>query len=280
MPEIPKNYKDYIAWDRLPHMWCSGCGHGVTLKAIVMALAELEIPPHKVLLASGIGCSGRTGDYITFHRFQGTHGRTLAFATGINAAQPDLKIIAFLGDGDCYAIGGNHLLHAARRNLDVTVIVGNNCNYGMTGGQFSPATPSMKVSSTSRSGKTEYPVDMCAVVAEAGASFVARSSIYHYFELSSFIKQAIATKGFSFVEAILPCPTYYGRYNKLGSPITMIEMLKDLVIPLKEYEKLSPEEKPNYYWRGIKVQREKEDSISRYVRLTVDSAGKEGGDEQ
>lgn len=279
MAKIPEGYKDYIAWDRMPHMWCSGCGHGLTLKGIVMALAELEIPPHKVLLASGIGCSGRTGDYITFHRFQGTHGRTLAFATGIKVAQPDLKIIAFLGDGDCYAIGGNHLLHAARRNLDVTVIVGNNCNYGMTGGQYSPATPSMRISSTSRLGKTEYPIDMCSVVAEAGASFVARSSIYHYMELFSVIKQAIATKGFSFVEAILPCPTYYGRYNNLGNPVKMIEMLKDIVLPLKDYEKLPDEEKSQYYWRGIMVQREKEDFITAYRRHNH-LAGQKGGNNE
>ena len=277
MPEIPEAYKDFIAWDRLPHMWCSGCGHGITLKAIVMALADLGIPPHKALLASGIGCSGRTGDYVTFHRFQGTHGRTLAFATGINAARPDLKIIAFLGDGDCYAIGGNHLLHAARRNLDVTVIVGNNCNYGMTGGQFSPATPEKKLTSTSRFGKTEYPIDMCNVVAEAGASFVARSSIYHTLELFSYIKQAIATHGFSLVEAILPCPTYYGRYNKMGTPVEMMERLKEICIPLQEYEKLSPEEKQNFYWRGIKVQREKEDFHTRYIRQYENFKTQKGG---
>ena len=246
MPEIPEAYKDYIAWDRLPHMWCSGCGHGITLKAIVLALAELGIPPHKALLASGIGCSGRTGDYVTFHRFQGTHGRTLAFATGINAAQPDLKIIAFLGDGDCYAIGGNHLLHAARRNLNITVIVGNNCNYGMTGGQFSPATPAKKLTSTSRFGKSEYPIDMCNLVAEA----------------------------------LLPCPTYYGRYNKLGTPVEMMQRLKNICIPLKEYEKLGLEERQNFYWRGIKIQREKEDFHTGYIRQYDNYTTEKGGDKK
>lgn len=280
MSKIPEAYKDFVAWDHLPHMWCSGCGHGITLKAIVMALAELGISPHKALLAGGIGCSGRTGDYVSFHRFQGTHGRTLAFAAGINAAQPDLKIIAFLGDGDCYAIGGNHLLHAARRNLNVTVIVGNNCNYGMTGGQFSPSTPPMRITSTSRVGKTEYHNDMCSVVAEAGASFVARSSIYHTLELFSFIKRAISTKGFSLVEAILPCPTYYGRYNKMGTPVEMMKMLKEICLPLKEYEKLDPGEKINYYWRGIKVQREQEDFTSAYLRHYENLAADKGGNEQ
>ncbi len=266
MSTNPNAYKDYIAWDRLPHMWCPGCGHGTILKAIAMALGELEIPPHKALLASGIGCSGRMGDYTTFHRFQGTHGRTLAFTTGIKAAQPDLNVIAFLGDGDCYAIGGNHLLHAARRNLDVTVIVGNNNNYGMTGGQMSPSTPTEKISTTSTLGKAEYTIDMCSVVAEAGANFVARTSLYHHKECYSFIKQGISTKGFSFVEIILPCPTYYGRYNKLGSAVEMIQGLKDTVIPLEKYAELSEEEKPNFYWRGIKAQRNKEDFNTLYSR--------------
>jgi len=278
MPKIPDAYKNYIAWDRMPHMWCSGCGHGIALKGIVFALAELEIPPHKALLAGGIGCSGRTGDYVSFNRFQGTHGRTLAFVTGINAAQPDLKIIAFLGDGDCYAIGGNHLLHAARRNLNITVLVGNNCNYGMTGGQFSPATPYNKLTSTSRLGKTEAFVDMCSVVAEAGAGFVARSSVYHTTELFSYIKQAIATKGFSLVEILLPCPTYYGRYNKLGTPVEMIKRMKDICLPLKEFEKLPPEKKLDYFWRGIKVQREQEDFISAYRRKYDATAENKGGD--
>lgn len=278
MPEIPEAFKDYLAWDRLPHMWCPGCGHGIVLKGVAYALAELEIPPHKALLATGIGCSGRTGDYVAFHRFQGTHGRTLAFVTGINAARPDLTTIAFLGDGDCYAIGGNHLIHAARRNLNVTVIVGNNFNYGMTGGQFSPTTPQNRKTSTSRFGKTESHIDMCSLVAEAGASFVARSTVYHTTELFSLIKQAIATKGFSLVETLLPCPTYYGRYNKLGGPAEMMKMLKDICLPLVEYEKLSPEEKPKYYWRGIKLQRQREDFITEYKRHTANLGSEKGGD--
>lgn len=275
MSKDPNAYKKYIAWDQLPHMWCPGCGHGTILKAITMALGELEIPPHEALLTSGIGCSGRMGDYTSFHRFQGTHGRALAFATGIKAAQPDLNVIAFLGDGDCYAIGGNHLLHAARRNLDVTVIVGNNNNYGMTGGQMSPSTPTEKFSTTSKLGKAEYPIDMCSVVAEAGANFVARSSLFHHQELFSFIKQGITTKGFSFIEIIVPCPTYYGRYNKLGSAVEMIQGLKDTVIPIEKYEKLSEEEKQNYYWRGIKVQRDREDFNTLYSRYyhTANSKG-------
>ena len=278
MSEIPFIFKDYIAWDRLPHMWCPGCGHGIIVKGIATALAELEIPPHKALLASGIGCSGRAGDYISFNRFQGTHGRTLAFTTGINAAQPDMKIIAFLGDGDCYAIGGNHLLHAARRNLNVTVVVGNNSNYGMTGGQFSPTTPQNSITSTSSFGKTEYTVDMCSVVAEAGANFVARTTVYHTTELLSFIKKAIDTQGFSLVEVITPCPTYFGRYNRLGSAVDMMKLFKDKAMSLKEYEKLPEEEKQNALWHGIKVQRERVDFATEYYTHAEKLRKRKGGD--
>ncbi|MGI6554495.1 MAG: thiamine pyrophosphate-dependent enzyme [Bacillota bacterium] len=271
------SFEDYIAWDRLPHMWCAGCGHGITLKGIAMALADLQIPPHKALIASGIGCSGRAGDYVTFNRFQGTHGRTLAFATGINAACPELKIIAFLGDGDCYAIGTNHLIHAARRNLNVAVIIGNNRNYGMTGGQFSPTTPQNTITSTSRYGKPEPEIDMCSVVAEAGASFVARTTVYHTVELFSFIKKAINTQGLSFVEVLSPCPTYFGRYNNLGNAVDMFRTLKEKTLPLKDYEKLPCEEKEKFFWHGIKVQRDRVDFITEYNNYAKRLQANKGG---
>ncbi len=264
--DIPVRYGDYIDWDQLPHLWCPGCGNGIALKGVALALAELNIPLHKLLLATGIGCSGRAGNYVSFHSFDGTHGRTLAFCTGINVTQPDLKIIAFLGDGDCGAIGGNHLLHAARRNLNITVIEINNFNYAMTGGQFSPTTPLSSITSTSRKGKAEYAMDTASLVAEAGANYVASTTVYHTSQLNNFIKEALLTRGFSFVEVMSSCPTYYGRYNHIGDGPEMMKWFKEKTLPRDKYEKLSLEEKQNYIERGKLVQRNREDFLTTYKK--------------
>lgn len=257
------SYRDYIAWERLPHLWCAGCGHGVILKALALALATLQIPPDKVVLASGIGCSGRIGDYVTTHRFQGTHGRTLAFATGIHLARPEVKVICIMGDGDAAAIGGNHLIHAARRNINLTAIIANNLNYGMTGGQFSPLTPPDSVSSTSRQGKPEPALDICFLAEVAGANYVARSTVYHVTEMQKFLQEAIQKKGFSLLEVLTPCPTYYGRYNALGDASQMLEWLGQKTIPLAKYQQMSAEEQGRYWWRGRLVDREAPDFLSR-----------------
>ncbi len=258
------SFRDYLAWDRLPHLWCPGCGHGIILKALCLALSELNIPPDGVLLATGIGCSGRSGDYVRCHRFQGTHGRTLAFATGIKLAQPELKVVCLMGDGDCGAIGGNHLLHAARRNLDLIAIVANNFNYGMTGGQYSPLTPENSMTSTSRKGTPVPPIDICSLADLAGANYVARSTVYHSTELQRFFKEAIRKKGFSLVEVLTGCPTYYGRYNRIGAGPEMMEWLKKNTVPLKKYRQLVREEQERTYWRGCLVDREMPDFLSRY----------------
>lgn len=249
-------YKDYIAFDRLPHLWCSGCGHGLILKSVALSLSDAQLPPDQVVIATGIGCSGRSGDYVTTHKFQGTHGRTLAFATGIKLSKPELTVVCIMGDGDCGAIGGNHLLHAARRDLDVVAIVSNNLNYGMTGGQFSPLTPENSITSTSRGGKQEKNMDICEIVRAAGATMVARTTVYHITQLRKMLHTALNTKGFTLIEVLTPCPTYYGRYNKLGAAADMMKWLRKKVIPLKQYNKLSAEEKREYYWRGTLVKNE------------------------
>lgn len=256
-------YRDYIAWERLPHLWCAGCGHGVILKALALTLAELEIPREKAVLTSGIGCCGRIGDYVSTHRFQGTHGRTLAFATGIHLARPDVKVICVMGDGDAAAIGGNHFIHAARRNIDLTAIIPNNLTYGMTGGQFSPLTPSGSVTSTSRNGKREPAFDICSLAAAAGASYVARSTVYHVTEMQKFLKEAVLKRGFSVLEVLTPCPTYYGRYNALGEAPQMLEWLSQQVIPLAKYRQLPEAEQYRYWWRGRLVDRAAPDFLSR-----------------
>jgi len=259
------SYRNYIAWDKLPHLWCAGCGHGIILKAVALALAELGIPREKALLASGIGCSGRSGDYVNFHRFQGTHGRTLAFATGIKLARPELTVVCIMGDGDCGAIGGNHILHAARRNLDVTAIVSNNLNYGMTGGQFSPLTPTGSITSTSRRGKAEETMDMCALAETAGANWVARTTVYHVTELCKLIKEALTKEGFSMLEVLTPCPTYYGRYNRIGGAVEMLKWLREITVPLKKYRQMPPEKQKKHFWRGKLVERNRPGYLQRYL---------------
>ncbi len=258
------DYKNYLAKKRLPHLWCPGCGHGIILKNLLLSMAELEIPREKALLACGIGCSGRAGDYINFHRFQGTHGRTLAFATGIKMARPELKTICFMGDGDCGAIGVGHLVHAARRNVDVTAIVPNNMNYGMTGGQFSPLTPGESLSSTSRSGKAEPDIDLCHLAAVSGANYVARTTAYHVIEMKKMFSRAISNKGFSLVEVITPCPTYFGRYNSLGNAPEMMKWIKQNTVPLQKYKELPVEEQEKLFWRGKLVEKNKPDLYTLY----------------
>jgi len=259
------DYKQYLATDRLPHLWCSGCGNGVILKTILIVLAELGCPVEKTLLATGIGCSGRAGDYVRCHRFQGTHGRTLAFVTGIKLVRPELTAICLMGDGDCAGIGMGHFIHAARRNLDVTALVVNNLNYGMTGGQFSPLTPLKSITSTSRSGKIEPAVDICELAALAGANYVSRSTVYHVSEMKRFFSEAIRKKGFSLVEILSPCPTYYARYNKIGSAIHQLEWLRDRVFPKEEYDQMNDAEKENCFWRGKLIEKNFPDLLFRYA---------------
>ncbi|MBU7006971.1 thiamine pyrophosphate-dependent enzyme [Phosphitispora fastidiosa] len=277
------SYRDYIAWERLPHLWCPGCGHGIILKALAGALAELGLPPEKTLLATGIGCAGRSGDYVTCHRFQGTHGRTLAFATGAKLARPEMKVVCVMGDGDAAAIGGNHLLHAARRNMDVTAVVSNNFNYGMTGGQYSPLTPADSISSTSRQGTVDAPMDICSLANWAGANYVARSTVYHVTESKRFLREALQKKGFSLVEIISNCPTYYGRYNRLGAALEMMDWFKHNVIPLEKHRQLPVEEQVKFFWRGCLADRSKPGFLERsghqVEEMTPDAETITGGGE-
>lgn len=254
----------YLAHNKLPHLWCPGCGNGLILKQLLLGLAELQIEREKAVLASGIGCIGRAGDYVNFHRFQGTHGRTLAFATGIHLANPELTVVCLMGDGDCGAIGLSHLIHAARRNIGLTAIVANNLNYGMTGGQYSPSTPEAGITSTSRLGKAGGALDLCRLAAEAGADYVARSTVYHIYEVQKYLQAALRTKGFSLVEILTPCPTYFGRYNKLGNTTDMMEWLKNKSLPLNKYKKIKRKDRPKFFWRGVLVEQKNKDFLTRY----------------
>lgn len=228
---MSNNWRSYLDEKMLPHIWCAGCGNGIVLGSLARALAALELPRHKVVVVTGIGCWGKADDYFATNALHGTHGRALAFATGIKAARPELTVVVLMGDGDGATIGGNHLIHAARRNIDLTAIVVNNKNYGMTGGQVSATTPFGAITSTTTYGNPERDFDLCRLVDAAGANYVARSTVYHVTQLDRLIQEGIQKKGFSFIEVMSPCPTHFGRRNKLGQAVEMMEMLRKQAVP-------------------------------------------------
>src|SRR5512137_123437 len=228
---------------KFPTIWCSGCGIGVVMGALIRAIDHLGLKNDEVALVAGIGCTARMPVYMDFNTLHTTHGRALAFATGLKIARPDMKIIAIMGDGDALAIGGNHFIHAARRNLGITAIVVNNAIYGMTGGQYSPTTPLGGRATTAPYGNIEPPFPVCELAIAAGATYVARSTVYHALELDKFLAEAIAKDGFSLVEAVSYCHTTYGRLNKLGTAADMMRALKDNSLSKNAYEGLSPEER-------------------------------------
>ncbi|MFC1925142.1 2-oxoacid:ferredoxin oxidoreductase subunit beta [Chloroflexota bacterium] len=211
--------ESYLRLDRMPHMWCSGCGIGPSVGCFIRAIDRSELNPDKIAVVSGIGCSGRVAGYVKLDSFHTTHGRALPFATGLKLGNPELNVVVFSGDGDLAAIGGNHLIHSARRNIDITVICVNNYNYGMTGGQSGPTTPLDARSSTSPYGNYEPPFNLPNLVAASGATYVARWTVMHLRQLERSIAEAMLKPGFSFIEIIAPCPTLYARKNKLGQGV-------------------------------------------------------------
>jgi 2-oxoglutarate/2-oxoacid ferredoxin oxidoreductase subunit beta len=228
---------------KFPTIWCSGCGIGIVMGALIRAIDHLGLDNDQVALVAGIGCTARMPVYMDFNTLHTTHGRALAFATGLKIARPDLKVIAIMGDGDALAIGGNHFIHAARRNLGITALVVNNSIYGMTGGQYSPTTPLGGRATTAPYGNVEPPFPICDLAIAAGATYVARSTVYHALELDKFLAEAITKDGFSVVEAVSYCHTTFGRLNKLGTAADMMRALKDNSLPQSALDRLTPEEK-------------------------------------
>jgi 2-oxoglutarate ferredoxin oxidoreductase subunit beta len=217
----------FLRQDRLPHIWCSGCGLGTALNCFLGALIKSKLDPDKVAVVSGIGCSGRAAGYVNMDSFHTTHGRAIPFATGLKLANPALKVVVFSGDGDLIAIGGNHFIHAARRNMDLTVICVNNFIYGMTGGQLAPTTPTTARTSTSPTGNRDHPFNLAYLAAASGAAYVARWTTLHVRRLERALTEALLKPGFSFVEIISPCPTLYGRLNKQRSGLDQMQYYKD-----------------------------------------------------
>jgi 2-oxoglutarate ferredoxin oxidoreductase subunit beta len=246
-----RNVKEYLRKDIMPLIWCPGCGNGQVAKYLIKAVDELGLDKNKVVVVSGIGCSSRLPGYLDFHTMHTIHGRALAFATGIKFANPELTVFVITGDGDASAIGGNHFIHAARRNIDINMIMINNNIYGMTGGQYSPTTPEKTVARTSPYGLIEKPFDMMELAKGAGATFAARTTTYHFAVGKNYIKKAIQHKGFSLVEFVSQCPTYFGKFTGIPNPNDMINYFKNNSVPLSKAKEMSEDELKGKIITGI-----------------------------
>lgn len=228
---MSETYRHFLRLSQLPHVWCPGCGNGMIVKALLEAVGELKLDQNKVVVVSGIGCAGRTPFVLDFNTMHTTHGRAVAFATGIKLANPELHVIVIMGDGDASAIGGNHFIHACRRNLDLTALVFNNGIYGLTGGQQAPTTPQGKRSTTSQAGNIEQAFDLVRLALGAGAGFVARSTSFDHLLTRNLMKRAMLYRGFSFVDILTSCPTYFGRMNDVSEPYDMMRYVRDTSAP-------------------------------------------------
>jgi len=256
--------KAYLRERFFPHLWCPGCGHGMVLNGLLQAIEKMGLSRNEIVMVSGIGCSSRITGYVDFHTLHTIHGRALAFATGVKMARPELNLIVPMGDGDALAIGGNHFIHAARRNIDITAIVMNNRIYGMTGGQFSPLSGEDVRATTAPYLTIDPGFDVVELSKAAGATFVARTTTYHIQQMSDIIQQAILHEGFSVVEIFSQCPTYFGRKNKAGDAVDMIAYFKKNTTPIGSKAK---KENPDLIERGVFIQKEKPEYCSQYEKL-------------
>ena len=267
----------YLRDDKLPHIWCPGCGHGTILSNLIRAIDDTDIDPDKTVVVSGIGCSGRATGYLDFDTLHTTHGRAIAYATGVKLANPELNVIVLTGDGDGAAIGGNHLIHGCRRNIDLTVVLFNNQIYGMTGGQFSPMTPTEATATTAPYGNVDQDFDLCDLTKSAGASYVARGATSNPRQLVKLYREGLNHEGFSFIETFSQCPVNFGRRNDIGGPTKMLEWQKDITVNKNKWDKLSEEEKEGKFPVGIIHQKEnpEEEYTARYQKI-IDELNEEG----
>ncbi|EJW13739.1 2-oxoglutarate oxidoreductase, beta subunit [Rhodovulum sp. PH10] len=266
--EPPFDVREWLRLETMPHFMCPGCGHGIALRTMLWAAHDCGIDKDDLAVVCGIGCSGRIGGYIDANTFHTTHGRPLAFATGLKLARPDLTVVVVTGDGDCLAIGGNHLIHACRRNLDITCLMLNNEVYGMTGGQVSPTTSAHRITSTTQAGNFEPTFDACRLAEAAGAGFVGREVTRQAPALKSLIARAIRHHGFSFVEVMSDCTEIYGRKNELGEAPEMILGQKADMRPEVYNDAPDRPFRPNALPTGVFVERglpEYGDSVRAHV---------------
>jgi len=226
---IPANpVEEILRSERIPHMWCSGCGIGTSVNSFATALLDMKMDLNKLSIVSGIGCTGRVAGYTNLDSFHTTHGRAIPFATGLKLANPDMTVVVYSGDGDLFAIGGNHLIHAARRNMDLKVICVNNLTYAMTGGQTGPATPLDVITATAPYGTYDPAFNLPYLVEAAGAVYVARWTTFHVKQLAKSMAEMFKKKGFGFIEVISPCPTLYQRRNKMGDGLDAMKFYKEV----------------------------------------------------
>lgn len=261
--------REYFRLHRLPHIWCPGCGNGIVIGALVGAIHDEGLNKDDVVIVSGIGCSSRASGYLDFNTVHTVHGRALAFATGIKLANPKLTVFVLMGDGDAAAIGGNHLIHAARRNIDLKAIVFNNSIYGMTGGQVSPLTPQGKLATTAPYGVVAKAFDLAELAKGAGATFVARGTAYHVVQLAELMKQGIRHKGFSLVEAVTQCPVAYGRHNKPADPAKMLLWQKENAVNIRNKDKYTREELEGKFLTGVLHKEVSQEFSEGYHRLSA-----------
>ncbi len=279
MANIPQRIiHEWLRHDKkFPHVWCAGCSNGIVLGSIIRALAGMSIDRDDIVMVSGIGCSSRMPVYVDLNTMHTLHGRSIAYATGIKLHKPHLKVIVITGDGDCTAIGGNHMIHAARRNIDLTVILINNSIYGMTGGQASPTTPHEAIATTAPYGNIEPDFNVCDLAMGAGASFVARTTAFHTVEVQNIVREAIDHPGFALIEVVSACPVIYGRLNKKGGPPQMLKDMRDNSVPLSAAEKLPPEKLEGKIIRGVLRKEIKPEFCASYADL-VKRVQATGGD--
>ncbi len=278
MAKVTKLIHKYLRHNKkFPHVFCPGCGHGIVLGSLIRSVDALDIPKNDIVLIAGIGCSGRIAAYVDFNTIHATHGRALTLATGVKTANPKLTVIALMGDGDAFSIGGNHFIHAARRNIGVTALVLNNFIYGMTGGQTSSTTPFGSYSHTSPYGQLENSFDIVEMARASGANGVFRASVFHAQMMDELMRKAISNPGFNLLEAVTPCFTQYGRKNNFKSPVDMYKWLKKNAVPIEKYEKL--EDKTGRIPIGAFVERHEPGFEERWsdMRQTVQASKKAKG---
>ena len=257
MAEITKLVHKYLRHDKkFPHVWCPGCGNGIVLGAMIRAIDRLGYSKDEIVMVSGIGCSGRLPVYVDFNTLHTTHGRALTFATGVKLAKPELKVIVVMGDGDATAIGGNHFIHAARRNINLTAIIINNNIYGMTGGQYSPTTPYGMRATTAPYRHIEHAFNIAELAVTAGAVFVGRGTVYHARLLDKLIEKALLKRGFGVVEIITHCHTQYGRRNRMGDAVAMMQWQKEHAVRIERAGDLSEEELKDKFTIGVLADRD------------------------
>lgn len=268
-------YDKLLRTNRLPHILCPGCGHGIVMGAVTRAIDKAGLDQNKTVVVSGIGCSSRLPGYMDFDTLHTAHGRALAFATGVKLARPELNVIVLTGDGDALAIGGNHFIHSARRNINITTIILNNSVYGMTSGQFSPMTPQGHYATTAPHGNVDRNFDICELSKAAGATYVARATTYHATLLTDLVAKAILNPGFSVVEAVSQCPTYYGRKNKQGTAVDMMMAQKENAVTAAAAAKLTPEQMQGKFIIGELHKSEAPEYTARYQEIIDSFKGKE-----